>query len=363
MTSALPAVLHVRAKWLKESETFVADLVRARSIQRPALAYRWRLNEEREPLPARSLRLDVDFEDPPVLARAPDGLPPVDVVHAHFGWDLPLAAELARVLERPLAVSFHGADASQRLRRPEWVDRYRRLLPGAAAITVAHASLAPGLLELGAPRERVRVVPTGVDLRFWRAAREGRREGTTRLLSVGRLEEKKGHGVLLEALARVVAGGRELELAVVGEGRLRDELESRAHALGLASRVHLLGGLSRQEVRAQMRLADLFVLASHTASDGNREGVPVALKEAQAARLPVLATRHSGVPEAVLDGVSGILVEEGDAAGLAEGLERLLERRSEWRRMGAAGRRHVGSLYQRSAVLAAWGELYRELAR
>jgi colanic acid/amylovoran biosynthesis glycosyltransferase len=162
-----------------------------------------------------------------------------------------------------------------------------------------------------------------------------------RLLTVARLVEKKGIGVALRALGSVRHELPNVRYDVIGDGPLRGELEALAGSLGIAERVRFAGALSNERVQQAMREADLFVLPSMTAPNGDEEGTPTVLLEAACARLPVLATRHAGIPEIVAEGRSATLVAEGDPAALANGLRAMIAARERWPAMGEAGRRMV----------------------
>jgi colanic acid/amylovoran biosynthesis glycosyltransferase len=143
--------------------------------------------------------------------------------------------------------------------------------------------------------------------------------GPVDALCVASLQEYKGHAVLFDAVARRPALDR-LRLTLVGEGVLREELEVHAEALGIADRVQFLGALSEDEVRRRMDEADLFVLPSIVAADGQMEGLPVSLIEALACGLTCVATSLSGIPELIRDGETGLLARPGDADDLARAL-------------------------------------------
>jgi glycosyltransferase involved in cell wall biosynthesis len=137
--------------------------------------------------------------------------------------------------------------------------------------------------------------------------------------------------------------GRDVGCRIVGEGPLRDALAERIERNGLAGRVTLEGALPHATVIEAYATASVFALPCVTASDGDRDGIPNVILEAMAMGLPVVSTRHSGIPEVVEDGVTGLLVSPGDVEGLADALATLLddpERRAE---LGRAGRRRVAS--------------------
>ena len=139
---------------------------------------------------------------------------------------------------------------------------------------------------------------------------------------VASLEEKKGHRFLLEALARGGPVLGRVRLDLVGSGKLRESLEEMASALGVADRVRFFGSLPEHEVAAMLRRADMFLLPSVVDSTGDMEGIPVALMEAMACGIPVISSRLSGIPELVVDGSTGLLVDPGDVAGIARAIEK-----------------------------------------
>lgn len=177
---------------------------------------------------------------------------------------------------------------------------------------------------------------------------EGRR--ATRVLCLGRLNAGKGSYDLLEAAASVPS----LELRLGGDGEL-DGVRSRAQNLGIADRVHVLGWLRGEDKARELAAAGVFVLASYN------EGLPMSLLEAMAAGLPIVSTRVGGIPEAVSDGVEGFLIEPGDVSSLADRLSRLANDPALARRMGAAARRKVETIYSTQAVLPRIETLYTGL--
>jgi glycosyltransferase involved in cell wall biosynthesis len=206
----------------------------------------------------------------------------------------------------------------------------------------------------------VHVVHCGVDPQAWPARpRAAPAQGPVRALCVASLEEKKGHRVLLRALAGADGSLGRVELDLVGPGALRGELEALARALGLGDRVRFHGALPEPHVAALLGRADLFVLASVVERSGFMEGIPVALMEALAAGVPVVATRLSGVPELVRDGDTGLLAEPGDAASLRAALERAIGDPDAALRRAVAGRALVEREFDAVAGAARIAELIR----
>lgn len=161
------------------------------------------------------------------------------------------------------------------------------------------------------------------------------------ILAVGQLREKKGLGDLIAACAELTRGGRQFSCVIIGEGPLRQQLQLQIAEAGLSDRLTLTGALPHHQVIESYRQASIFALPCITASDGDRDGIPNVVLEAMAMALPVVSTRHSGVPEAVEDGVSGILVAPGDVTELTDALARLLDDADLRSKMGLVGREIV----------------------
>lgn len=286
-----------------------------------------------------------------------------DVLHVHHVW--PAAdrylAMLARAAGVPhLVVTEHIVGAShsagqRALKRGE--------LGRADAITAVCGAITETLVrEYRVPPDRVRVVPNGADLpdeareaplaRAWRE-RLGASQMRPLWVVAGRLEEQKGHAVLLDALAEVWKRGLDFSLAVAGEGSLRGPLEARAQQSGIGGRVRFLGQLD--EVGPLLAAADAVVLPSLW------EGLPLVLLEALVRSRPVVATAVGGVPEVVENGVHGALVAPNDAVGLADELERFHRKSDRAARMGRAGGERVRAEYTWQAVVNGFEAVYDEV--
>jgi len=263
--------------------------------------------------------------------------------YAHFLHTPASVARYASLMTGlPWSVSAHAKDIWT---IPEWEKREK--LAEADWLVTCTAFGAEHLRGLTADPARVRLLYHGLDLNRFTAARHeaSARDGSdpaepVRLLSVGRAVEKKGYDVLLQALA-ALPESLAWHLTHIGGGPLRNDLESQAAALGIAGRIDWQGAQAQAEVLAQYRAADLFVLASRIAGDGDRDGLPNVLMEAQSQGLACLSTRVAAIPELIDDGTSGLLVPPGDAAALAAALARLIADPAERRRFGAAGQQRV----------------------
>jgi glycosyltransferase involved in cell wall biosynthesis len=269
---------------------------------------------------------------------------PQDVgrLHAHF---LHTPASVTRYAAALRGLPWSGsAHAKDIWTTPEWEKR-EKLADCDWLVTCTRVNR--DHLAALAPAGRVELVYHGIDLQRFtdapvvRAPRDGSdaRQPVT-ILSVARLVEKKGTEVLLEALARL-PNELHWRFVHVGGGELKQRLQKRARALGIADRVTWRGALAHDEVLAEYRKADLFALACRIARDGDRDGLPNVLAEAQSQGLACVATRVSAIPELVRDGVTGVLVEENDAAVLAAALARLIRDPARRRALGEAGRARV----------------------
>ena len=286
------------------------------------------------------------------VARLMAAQPPLDVAHAQFA-TLGLTAMRHRrygtLRARALVVHLRGYDVTRHVgeRGPRIYDAlFRR-----AELFLANSEHFRGrAIALGCPPGKVIVVGSPIDTdRFapppGREPPEGR---PLRLVAVGRLVEKKGLAHAIEAVARLRGEGRDVTLDILGDGPLRADLERRA-----GEGVRLRGAASAREVLAALHAADAALAPSVTAADGDQDGPVNTLKEAMATGLPVIGTRHGGIPELVEDGVSGLLVPERDARALAHAIARLMDAPGGWPRLGAAGRQKVVDRYDRRSILRA----------
>jgi colanic acid/amylovoran biosynthesis glycosyltransferase len=283
-----------------------------------------------------------------------------DVLHAHFG-DVALRSRFARFRwPVPFVASFYGFDCSA-FPALHGDDVYEPLFAAADGVTVLSGPMRQRVRRLGCPDDLIREHHIGVDLEAFSfrergADTEGR---AVRLLTVARLVEKKGVEYGLRAVAAMQ--DKNLHYTVLGDGPLRAALGALAESLGIANRVDFRGAADQQAVRGEMDAADLFVLPSVTASNGDQEGTPTVLMEAGAAGVPVISTLHAGIPEVVLDGCTGRLVVEGDATALAEALRELLEAPGRWAPMGHAARDHIAKHYNARRLVGELEGLYRDL--
>lgn len=265
-----------------------------------------------------------------------------DVLLANYGQGGVTVAPVASALNIPLVVSFHGADASRLARDPVWQRRYRDMFQQAAIVTGPSEYVRSKLIGLGSKPERTHVLHYGIRTDQISFSQPSQRfDGQeVRFLFIGRLAAKKDPVTLLRSFraARDALLPVESTLTMVGDGPLRETVEATIRELDLGDSVRMLGRRSHDEVIEQFSLAHIYVQHSVTAPDGDEEGLPVSITEALAAGLPVISTRHSGIPEVVIDGVSGFLVDEGDHEAMANRMLELASTPARWDEFGRNGR-------------------------
>ena len=277
------------------------------------------------------------------------------IVHAHFGTDALWILPVVKRLNLPFVVTFHGYDAGF-IKEPYtrsyryFITRRGKIFNGADRIIAVSNFMKNRLLELGCPPEKITVHYIGIDLEEF-ATSGNTRELT--VLSVGRLIERKGALDLIYAMSEVqkqVAGAR---LLLVGSGDMEEVLRGKAQELEVD--VEFLGVKSPQEIRELMGRAAVFCLPSRDEAFG------MVYAEAQAMELPVVAYANSGVNEAVVDGVTGLLSETGNIAQLSSNLIRLLENPPLRKEMGEKGRRHVEKNFDIRVQTRKLEGIYREV--
>ena len=261
----------------------------------------------------------------------------VRAVLAEYG---PMGVQLmgaCRAAGVPLYVHFHGYDATLPKRCWYVARQYRQLFELAAGIVAPSAFLANEIRDAGCPPAKLHVSHNGIDLGRFLASRRER----GRCIAVGRLVAKKAPHLTIRAFAEVRARCPHARLDIIGDGELRQSCQQLVHELGLAESVTLHRARPHREVSALLARASVFVQHSVKASNRDIEGFPVSILEAMAAALPVVSTRHSGIPEAVEEDRTGVLVDEGDVAGMADAMTALLEDPERAAAMGCAGHQRV----------------------
>ncbi|GEM_PF-383689 len=344
-----PCVAHFVRGWLLPNQSFIGNQITSPLHHKPLVICHHRLNEE-HPFPNIPANPVVDELEgwkrrlemfsyrcmktltPPATRKILDILnrSTVRLLHLHFLVDARFFLPVIRASRLPAVVSAYGYDVSSFPSKMFGVGlSYLRPLFSENTLFLAMSEdMKRDMLALGCPAAKIKVHYYGTDTdRFLFPGRIYEEKNDLRVLISGRLVPKKGHSIVLDALKILrddTAGRQRFQLVVVGNGPLMESLRSRARTLGLDDAVVFRGHVAHesQDLHDLYRFADLFTSPSLTVN-GEKEGIPGTLIEAMASGLPVVSTRHAGIPEVVTDDVNGILVEEGSAEAVAAALKRL----------------------------------------
>lgn len=271
----------------------------------------------------------------------------IEVVHAHFGVEGLYSQQAAKQLQIPHVTTLHGFDVSMTKRalvdsrRPAWLHyakQRRDFLASADALVCVSNHIRNLAVDLGADENKISVIGTGVHVD---KIQPTDLPDNAVVLHVARLVEKKGTSYLIDAFARVVKKVPGAQLRIIGEGPLDSQLKAQVERLNLGSSISFLGVQPHDVVLSEISKARIFCMPSVTAESGDQEGLGQVLLEAGASARPVVATKHGGIVDAVVDGESGLLVPERDVPRLAEAISSLLDDEPTARRFGLGARRRV----------------------
>jgi len=332
-------VLVYRRRFLPKSETFIYEQLLGHEQVKPIVLTRTKpMNRKQFPY------------HPVVVRKRFAGLSSwlkknrIKCLHARFG---PAGLELlpfARKNRLPLITSFHGFDATKQVRNQVYRKQLRSLFRKGDAFTVVSQHMKRKLVNLGCPERKITLIRSGIDLqKFPMLPIPSVADGKFRLLSVGRLTEKKGMDTLIRAFARVHAHYPDATLTIIGDGEQKSKLKRLIREKRLETVVKMRGALPHAEVRREMARCHLFVLACKTARDGNQEGIPNVLMEAMATGRPVVTTQHAGIPELVKHQETGYLVPERSPEKLARMVINVLAAPSSWQEVATRARAKVAA--------------------
>jgi len=358
------AIAFFSLRFLPWSETFQYELIRNIKSYEPVFLCRTTENLDRFPLVkvesmsslstprflynSISLKLfkHCDFFEQVVRKHH------IKILNACFGDRAQYLLKLSRAFRLPLVTFFYGDDATRIPRRnPHFYDQ---LFKDGDLFVVCSKSMVPSLVSLGCPKGRLQVLHKGIDLNKFKALPR-KVSQKIRLISVGRLVEKKGFSYLIEAFAQVA--NSNVELTIVGDGPLRNELVKMAGKLP----VRFTGSLCHDKVAEELLQHHIFVSPVITASDGAQDIIPNTLVEAQSTGMPVISTTLPGNSEAVLTGRTGLLVPEKDASALAAAMQHLISDPTLCQKMGRLGRRHVEKNFDIQKQVMKLEKLYSSL--
>lgn len=284
-----------------------------------------------------------------------------DMMHIYFGHTGVHLLPFIEQWDKPCVVSFHGADVAIKEDVPRYVERLRLLFDAVPLVLARSRSLAERLMQFGCPPERLRINRTGIPLEeFPFVHRELPADGRWRLMQACRLIPKKGVATSLRAFALFVKEYPNAELFLAGKGPLQPQLEWLTEQLEIADRVHFCGFLSQRELMDLYARCHLFLHPSETPADQNQEGIPNSVLEAMATGLTVAATRHGGIPEAVENRETGLLVREGDYESLSTVLKEIVRTPQAMQEMGVLASKSVGRNFEQGEQIRQLESHYEE---
>ena len=283
------------------------------------------------------------------------------VLHIYFGHIAVHLLPLIRALATPTVVSFHGADVMVELDKPRYRAATREMLAAARLVLVRSESLACAVRDLGCPNEKIRLQRTGIpldDIPF--CERPWPDDGAWKFLQAGRLIEKKGFMTSLRAFAEFQKKNPSAIFTIAGEGPMRKRLEELRANLACRSASASPVSFLRRNCARNFTSRTFSSTRVSSAQTEIRKACRTAMLEAMASGLPVFATKHGGIPEAIDDGVSGVLVDERDDAALSEALLGWSKRPDALHRLAEAGARAVAANFEQKQQARALEDLYFE---
>jgi colanic acid/amylovoran biosynthesis glycosyltransferase len=283
------------------------------------------------------------------------------LLHIYFGHIGVHLLPLLEICPLPVVVSFHGADAQVDMDKPIHRAFTQRMLAKATLLLVRSESLAARLIALGAASDRIRIHRTGIPLdRITFAPREAPRDGAWRCVQACRLIAKKGLASSISAFEQFLRTYPNARFVIAGEGSQEAELKALVESKAIGNRIDFAGFLSQEKLHALYAESHLFLHPSQMGADGDQEGVPNSMLEAMASGLPVVATHHGGIPEAVEHGVSGLLTPERDPLALADSMLALAADPARYAAMSAAAAARAAAQFDLNAQTRVLEECYRE---
>lgn len=286
-----------------------------------------------------------------------------DVVHVHFGHLAACLHSVGKSFDRfpPLVVTWHGYDINVKPKQLG-LQTYRALFDSPAVHTVGSEFTRGRLIGMGARPDRAVKIPMGVDVgRFAFADRQREVEAPFNILSVGRLEEVKGHSYLIDAIEKLRGLGLPVFLKIAGDGPLKDLLRARVQKAGLDDAVELLGAVDSGRVAQEMQQAHLFALTGVETASGKVESQGVVFAEAQATGLPVVASRLGGVPESLIETETGVLCSPRNVDEIVSAIQLFILHPNVAAEFGQHGRVFVEKNFSNELMVLRFDELYESL--
>jgi colanic acid/amylovoran biosynthesis glycosyltransferase len=284
-----------------------------------------------------------------------------ELMHIYFGHTGVHLLPFIKEWDKPCVVSFHGADVALKEDIANYPAKLFQLFEAVPLVLARSQSLADRLIQMGCPPEKLRINRTGVPLdEFPFVDRKPPQDGEWRVMQACRLIPKKGVATSLRAFAIFKKDHPRAKFFIAGKGPLQPELEMLAAGLGIFKDVHFIGFLSQRHLVELYASSHLFLHPSEMPPDENQEGVPNSILEAMATGLPVAATQHGGIPEAVEDGRTGWIVPEEDHVALANAMQEITRSPGVLTKMGSRARQLVIDRFEQRAQIDRLESFYEE---
>ena len=284
-----------------------------------------------------------------------------DLVHVYYGHKAVGFLPMLKEWGGPWVVSFHGVDVAKDMDKPEHVAALREVLHSAELVMARSHSLLQKLAELGCPPEKLRLNRTPIPLAHLTASvRQPPANGEWRLIQACRLIAKKGLLTAIKAMKEVVKTHPKAKYLICGTGPLEPKLREAIESSGLSPNVEMLGWLSQEQLLDEYQRAHVFLHPSEMTKESDQEGIPNSMLEAMATGLPVVATLHGGIPEAVTTGKDGVLVPEKSPAELAAAILQVLGDGALLARLSTQAAASVRADFEAEAQVAKMEDVYFE---
>jgi len=341
-------VLHYKTKYLNKSETFIDRLVRNHQEYAPSvLCYEAKSFIDGLPvyespkkgvarltnMVAFHLNLPLPYYTSTIRELQPD------VIHAHFGYDAYKLIGPAQKNNVPLVVSFYGSDVSRLPSEFGWQKRYKKLADAGSHFIAATEFMKGQLIDLGFPEDKITVVPFGINLSDF-SFREDYNP-TDQVMMIGRMVEKKGFEYAIRAVSELQKRDQPVTLNLFGDGPLRDDLENLAKKLELNGQVHFHGYRPISEIMQKLDEHSVLLAPSVTAEDGDKEGLPNTILEGMAKGIPVVATKHAAIPEAIQNGKTGFLTHERNIEQISDKISYIIQGADNIDEIRSAARKYI----------------------
>jgi len=281
----------------------------------------------------------------------------VDCVLAEYGPTACATLNIVKFLQIPMIVHFHGFDASHLPTIETYKDQYKNVFDYASAVVAVSKKMKSDLINLGCPDQKIVVSSCGPNPGFFK---NKPKFDSQQFITVGRFVEKKSPYSSILAFKKVLERFPEAKLVMVGEGQLYSSCKILVRTLNLESNVEFRGVQSQEKVKDLFEGSIALLQPSIVAEDGDAEGTPVVVLEAQAAALPVIGTYNAGIPDVVIHNETGLLVQEHDLDGMANNMLHILQEKELVKHLGEAGRKRVKENFTMEKHLGTLNQVIRE---